>query len=270
MGAEPFEAGLADSHRQGGSLSGHSPHFKTSSFPTRSQPIIVQPMIRSSLPGGRRARSRSKSRRPRPRVADYTNRWYDPSTGRWSSRDPIEEEGGVNLYEFVHNAPLNYFDDLGNTPKATQNAQRVARNQANQQNRRDNQNREFENGNNRSKDRDVGGGGGKWSDIGNDIVNPQSGRGIMHSRMRVLANESCTQKMNELKVKPGCGCCAVLLHGARRAQGMADGLMHWSIAYVRPHKKRCHEVEEEQSAINDTYHGDSWTNHDSDRYKINF
>jgi hypothetical protein len=34
-------------------------------------------------------------------------------TGRWPSRDPIGEEGGVNLYCFVENAPLRHVDRLG-------------------------------------------------------------------------------------------------------------------------------------------------------------
>jgi hypothetical protein len=34
-------------------------------------------------------------------------------TGRWPSRDPIEEEGGINLYGFVGNGGLNKFDKLG-------------------------------------------------------------------------------------------------------------------------------------------------------------
>lgn len=40
-------------------------------------------------------------------------RWYSPSTGSWFSRDPIEERGGVNLYGFVGNSPLNKVDHLG-------------------------------------------------------------------------------------------------------------------------------------------------------------
>jgi hypothetical protein len=40
-------------------------------------------------------------------------RWYSPSTGRWFSRDPIEEKGGLNLYSFVRNAPLSHWDSLG-------------------------------------------------------------------------------------------------------------------------------------------------------------
>jgi uncharacterized protein RhaS with RHS repeats len=46
-------------------------------------------------------------------VADYTYRYYDPQTGRWPSRDPIEEEGGVNLYGFVGNDGLDWIDFLG-------------------------------------------------------------------------------------------------------------------------------------------------------------
>ena len=36
--------------------------------------------------------------------------FYDPVQGRWCSRDPIEEEGGVNLYGFVANDGVNYTD----------------------------------------------------------------------------------------------------------------------------------------------------------------
>jgi RHS repeat-associated protein len=40
-------------------------------------------------------------------------RAYDPRTGRWLSRDPIEEAGGVNLYAYVDANPINYYDSLG-------------------------------------------------------------------------------------------------------------------------------------------------------------
>ena len=33
----------------------------------------------------------------------YGYRYYSPSLGRWISRDPIEEEGGVNLYNCNYN-----------------------------------------------------------------------------------------------------------------------------------------------------------------------
>jgi RHS repeat-associated protein len=43
----------------------------------------------------------------------YKYRHYDPQLGRWPSRDPIEESGGINLYAFVGNEPINYWDILG-------------------------------------------------------------------------------------------------------------------------------------------------------------
>jgi RHS repeat-associated protein len=46
-------------------------------------------------------------------VTDYTYRYYDPVTGRWPSRDPIEERGGINLYGFVGNSGVNNWDYLG-------------------------------------------------------------------------------------------------------------------------------------------------------------
>ncbi len=46
-------------------------------------------------------------------VMYYGYRFYDPETGRWQSRDPIEEEGGLNLYGFVENDGVNYIDVAG-------------------------------------------------------------------------------------------------------------------------------------------------------------
>jgi uncharacterized protein RhaS with RHS repeats len=46
-------------------------------------------------------------------VADYLYRYYDPLTGRWPSSDPIEEEGGMNLYGFVGNDGVGSWDFLG-------------------------------------------------------------------------------------------------------------------------------------------------------------
>jgi RHS repeat-associated protein len=43
----------------------------------------------------------------------YGYRYYDPVTGRWPSRDPIEEEGGINLYGFVGNDSVARGDILG-------------------------------------------------------------------------------------------------------------------------------------------------------------
>ena len=47
----------------------------------------------------------------------YYNFFNNPSTGRWISRDPIGELGGVNLYCFVLNRPIDLTDATGLTCK---------------------------------------------------------------------------------------------------------------------------------------------------------
>ncbi len=43
----------------------------------------------------------------------YGLRYYNPQTGRWLNRDPIWEWGGLNLYTYVWNSPLNFVDPYG-------------------------------------------------------------------------------------------------------------------------------------------------------------
>jgi len=43
----------------------------------------------------------------------YGHRYYSPSLGRFINRDPIGEQGGINLYAFVGNDPINGVDVLG-------------------------------------------------------------------------------------------------------------------------------------------------------------
>jgi RHS repeat-associated protein len=40
-------------------------------------------------------------------------RAYSPAIGRWISRDPINERGGVNLFSYVNNGPVDYLDPDG-------------------------------------------------------------------------------------------------------------------------------------------------------------
>ena len=49
----------------------------------------------------------------------YGRRYYDPRNGRFVGRDPISEEGGLNLYGFVVNNSVNHWDYLGTTPSAS-------------------------------------------------------------------------------------------------------------------------------------------------------
>jgi RHS repeat-associated protein len=48
----------------------------------------------------------------------YLYRFYDPSLQRWPNRDPAQEAGGENLYEFVENRPAMAVDPdgLGSVP----------------------------------------------------------------------------------------------------------------------------------------------------------
>ncbi len=55
----------------------------------------------------------TKPQDPETGLYYYGYRYYDPVTGRWPSRDPIEEEGGVNLYGFVRNRAVNNVDKYG-------------------------------------------------------------------------------------------------------------------------------------------------------------
>lgn len=46
----------------------------------------------------------------------YLYRFYDPNLQRWVNRDPIQEYGGWNLYEFTMNDPIDSDDSVGLTP----------------------------------------------------------------------------------------------------------------------------------------------------------
>jgi RHS repeat-associated protein len=59
----------------------------------------------------------------------YERRIYDSVLNRWLTQDPIGEAGGINLYRFVHNSPIDlvdpwgFIDDLGNGILARVNSQ---------------------------------------------------------------------------------------------------------------------------------------------------
>jgi integrase/recombinase XerD len=89
--------------------------------PGGSTSTRLQPSDPPSAPTGDEV-ARDPKASPTPsgtgeRVIDYAYRYYNPTTGRWLSRDPIGERGGRNLYAFVGNRGVNREDFLGLTPK---------------------------------------------------------------------------------------------------------------------------------------------------------
>ena len=67
------------------------------------EPLITPSGLAAEMP----FRSSTKYQDAETGLYSYIFRPYDPLTGRWLSRDPIEEEGGANLYGYVANTPTN-------------------------------------------------------------------------------------------------------------------------------------------------------------------
>ena len=66
---------------------------------------------RKRIPGFRPARP--KTHTPGPQLQQRGLRYYSPELGRWVSRDPIEESGGLNLFGYVRNRPVDHIDAHG-------------------------------------------------------------------------------------------------------------------------------------------------------------
>lgn len=55
---------------------------------------------------------------PETRLVRFGARDYDPLAGRWTAKDPSSFRGGdTNLYRYVFNDPINFFDFLGKDAK---------------------------------------------------------------------------------------------------------------------------------------------------------
>lgn len=102
---------LSESHQSDKHPTGKNRVWRFSGESNRTRPVNRP---RSPQP---RQENRPATTRTASGVRYYGYRYYDPVTGRWPSRDPIEENGGLNLYGFVENDGVNWIDMLGLAPQ---------------------------------------------------------------------------------------------------------------------------------------------------------
>ena len=67
-----------------------------------------------------RYRFQGRERSATTGLTNFRMRWYDAETGRWLSKDPIGLSGGLNLYAFCGNDPVNISDGIGLCPEHPQ------------------------------------------------------------------------------------------------------------------------------------------------------
>ena len=105
----------------------HSAQFhpnNTYDTPTPTAPIQLEPYIQQELKPKPPTASIPRLHLQHPATKSPNAQQYRHTTtltyiyvtysqGRWPSRDPIEEKGGVNLYAFSENDGINYWDELG-------------------------------------------------------------------------------------------------------------------------------------------------------------
>ena len=53
---------------------------------------------------------------PQTGLVRFGARDYDAETGRWTTKDPIGFEGGLNHFGYSQNDPINFIDSSGNSP----------------------------------------------------------------------------------------------------------------------------------------------------------
>jgi RHS repeat-associated protein len=63
-----------------------------------------------------RYRYASKEYLPLSGIYNFGARYYDPNLQRFLNRDPLGEVGGINLYGYVGNSPINLLDPSGYCP----------------------------------------------------------------------------------------------------------------------------------------------------------
>lgn len=79
-------------------------------------PWGVQQQVTGTLADTNRLRWKGLAWDPDAALYYVRNRWYDPQTGRFTSEDPIGLAGGINVYGFVNQDPVNGLDPDGRCP----------------------------------------------------------------------------------------------------------------------------------------------------------
>jgi RHS repeat-associated protein len=62
---------------------------------------------------GNRLMFQGRDRDPDTSLYNFRSRYYSPGLGRFMQPDPIRQLGGLNLYTFAGNSPVNYIDPCG-------------------------------------------------------------------------------------------------------------------------------------------------------------
>lgn len=83
--------------------------------PRRKTPSCSQKTASRDFFDSNRKYTYKIDRNPLKLQQDESDNRYETASGRgsWPSRDPIEEDGGINLYGMVANDPVNKWDKLG-------------------------------------------------------------------------------------------------------------------------------------------------------------
>jgi RHS repeat-associated protein len=88
------------------STGGVAAHYEYGPF---GEPLVSTGTVATQMP----FRFSTKYQDAETRLLYYGYRYYDPITGRWPSRDPIGEDGGINLNVMALNDPVGSIDPLG-------------------------------------------------------------------------------------------------------------------------------------------------------------
>lgn len=103
-----MKTAITHSRHLGGRLPGSRPFCLLDFFPKDYVMIIDESHV--TIP---QLQAMYKADRSRKQTLVWGYRWYSPRMGRWLSRDPIGEVGGLHLYASVQNNPLSRWDYLG-------------------------------------------------------------------------------------------------------------------------------------------------------------